>query len=243
MKKEIIITLILMAILSTGCSKNDTAGKSTDTSPVTKNEAVIPSENDENMTESAVSTISDETVSPTDIVSTDTNTEIFTSSTDTESPAITGATDTLPTDIVITESSDEEDIGTLDPEDFLLGEYTPFGYTKLSITDIMVFNSSYPGEDNVVVFTTGDSMMINLWCNSEACMDSVLYVVPAGTEHKNSYTADEAIIIEDMFLFFESAAGQVVGEVTIPTVDKPGVYEFRFVCEGLEEGFISFLIE
>ncbi|MBP3378887.1 MAG: hypothetical protein J6L96_09070 [Clostridia bacterium] len=232
MKKEIIITLLLLAILSSGCSKKDSTEKSTDTASLGK-ETIVASDDSDNVPE-----ISYETTETADTSLSTTESVI-----NTQSSVVTDDTEITITETSATETT-ADDIGTLDPDDFLLGEYTTFGYTKLSITDIKVYNSSYPGEENVVVYSAGDKMMINLWCNTEVLMDSILYVVPAGTEHKNSYTKDEAIFSEEMFfLLFESQPGQAEGEITIPKVSKPGVYEFRFVCDSLEEGFISFLIE
>lgn len=132
------------------------------------------------------------------------------------------------------DKSEENDI-------FYLAKYVNTGKTDLAITDIMVFNVSKPGVTGIDAFKPGDTAIVNLWCNSEAIFDSVMYIVPEEAAHADSYLPEDCLLKYDMSNSLESGENQIAFEIEIPNKVIAGVYEFRFIC-GTEEGYIPFHI-
>lgn len=123
-----------------------------------------------------------------------------------------------------------------------IGKYNDTGKTKLAIKDIEVYNNSQPGAEGVIAYKPGDTMLINLWCDNTARLDSIMYIVPEETEHKSSYSKNEYIYSTEMLFAMETGENQIFIEVELPKGYAAGTYELRFVC-GTEEGFFPFVLE
>lgn len=120
-----------------------------------------------------------------------------------------------------------------------IGRYKSTGNTKLAITDIKVFGSSNPGVENLGAYESGETLIVNLWCNADAISDAKLYIVPEVAKHKESYTPVECLYTMDMSAALISGIDQLFFEIELPEEISPGNYDFRFVC-GEEEGYITF---
>lgn len=141
--------------------------------------------------------------------------------------------ETLPvTAITVDETNDEYNIMNI-------GRYNNTGKTDLAITDIKVFSASKPAIENLGAFDSGDTLIINLWCNTVASLDSTMYIVPEEAEHKDSYKQIEYLSAVDMFSAYITGEDQLFFEVELPENISPGNYDLRFVC-GAEEGYITF---
>ncbi len=152
---------------------------------------------------------------------------------DTASPVTEAETETAETI-----PSEPEDPLKNDPS---LGKYVDTGSTELDIRNHDIYISSEPGIKDVKTFSPGDTVLFNIWCSDTAYFDSYIYVVSKDTPHKDSYESGEYIHKQDMFMFSPVDAGQIFGDLTLPTNITPGIYEFRFVC-GTEEGYIPYYI-
>lgn len=142
--------------------------------------------------------------------------------------------------IFIDDTEDKDDGDNNGYEDaFSLAKYVDTGDTDLNITDIAVYNSAKPGVAGVDKFNPGETMLVNLWCNSIARMDSTVYIIPEEADHADSYAPEDCLLSQEMFTAFETAEGQIFFEIELPDSIIPGVYELRFVC-GSEEGYIPF---
>ena len=124
---------------------------------------------------------------------------------------------------------------------FYLGKYVSSGKTDLAITDIEIYTSSKPGVQGVDSLKPGDTVVVNLWCNTEARFDSVMYIIHEGVKHGNSYEPDYILLELDMSEAFEAGEGHLAFDFTLPDKVASSVYELRFVC-GDEEGYIPFHI-
>lgn len=230
MKRNLIFVLIT-ALLLTGCSGNSEKKENTQNSENSEYISGTVQTTDKDESKNDVSDSSDVTtnnkpveISPEEILEED----IY----DLPGFVVTEA-ETLPvTAITVDETNDEYNIMNI-------AKYVSTGKTDLAITDIKVFSNSKPGVENIGSFKSGDTLLINLWCNTAARLDSVLYIVPEKAEHKDTYKPIECLYTYEMFSALESGEGQLFFEITLPENIASGNYELRFVC-GTEEGYIPF---
>lgn len=131
---------------------------------------------------------------------------------------------------------------TIDGTDeiFYLAKYVETGDTELDITEIKVFSSGKPGVAGVDAFRPGESLLINIRCNTDALDSATMYIVHEEAEHKASYAHIECFSVHPMVTAFETGEGRIFMEVTLPEEFASGIYELRFCCDGEEEGYIPF---
>lgn len=141
---------------------------------------------------------------------------------------------TRPQGTIIVDDKNEGDI-------FYLGKYVSTGNTELGIKKIEVYTSSKPGVEGVDSLKPGDTVVVNLWCNSAASSDSVMYIIHESVKHDSSYAKDYVLLECDMSLGFAMSDEHLVFDFTLPDKVSSSVYELRFVC-GTEEGYIPFHI-
>ena len=129
----------------------------------------------------------------------------------------------------------------LEEADQNLGKYVKSSNTDLKITKVQVYNNSKPGVTNIESFRAGETMLVNLWCDTTAFFDATLYIVPEETEHKSSYKKSECLVVKELYTAMVTDTTHLFLEVKIPSYTPARVYELRFVC-GSEEGYIPFHI-
>lgn len=131
---------------------------------------------------------------------------------------------------------------TIDGTDeiFYLAKYVESGDTELDITEIKVFSSGKPGVAGVDAFRPGESLLINIRCDTDALDSATMYIVHEEAEHKASYAHIECFSVHPMVAAVETGDGQIFMEVVLPEEFASGIYELRFCCGGEEEGYIPF---
>ncbi len=148
-------------------------------------------------------------------------------------PSVETEPETLPPGTIY--ADDENDVYNI----LRLSKYVDSADTALDITEVKVLSNLNPGVAKIDAFKAGDILLVNLLCNSEAKTNSVAYIVPEKTEHKNEYSYDEYIAKYDMYAAYASDNSRLFFEFPLPEQIDAGVYELRFVCD-TEEGYIPF---
>ncbi len=127
----------------------------------------------------------------------------------------------------------------LEEEDQFLAKYVKSSNTELGISKVKVYSSAKPGVQGLEAFEPGDTLLVNIWCNTDMRFNSTVYIVPRESKHKKSYDKIECLKIYEMFNAIPAGDGHLIAEIEIPSNTPAGVYELRFVC-GSEEGYIPF---